>query len=947
VTTDRWRRIETLYHEMLPRPVHERTAALVAACAGDASLQAEVQSLLDQPESAAGFLAIPALNVAVHLGSPAQSLLTGRRLGVFELQGLLGVGGMGEVYRARDTRLGREVAVKILPRAFQDDPDRLVRFEREARVLASLNHPHIGAIYGLEEADGLKALVMELVEGDDLSHRIARGKIPVDEALRIARQIAEALEAAHEQGIIHRDLKPPNIRVRLDGTVKVLDFGLAKAMEPPASSPPLSQSPTITTPAMTKAGVILGTAAYMSPEQARGTPVDKRSDIWAFGCVLFEMLTGRAVFQGETISDTIAAILDREPEWGALPAQTPAEIRQLLRRCLDKDPTRRLRDIGDARIEIDDVRSGLKQGGRVAPPPPGSRGRLVWASALSVITLMAAAIGVWAVRSAPTAPEARLEINTPPTRDPSLAISPDGLKLVFAARSAGQAQLWLRSLDSSAARPLAGTEGALLPFWSPDSRSIGFFAGTRLKRMDIDGGLVKTLTSGAPAPSGGAWNSDGTIVFSPSPGRPIFRISAEGGEPSAATRFESPQQSHSSPAFLPDGRHFLFFVRGSPEARGVFIGQLDGLDTKRVFDADAPAVYAATRHLLFIREGKLLAQDFDPDRLELRGDPFAVAEHVTGTTTLSASAAGPIAYRTPSADSGQRQLVWIDRSGREIEKVVYSDTAAQGPSLSHDGRRVAVFRHANGNTDIWSYERVRRAWDRLTFDSGDDIYPLWSPDGNRIVFGSRRGEMNLYRKLLSAPPGSEELLLSTSQANFPMDWSADGHFLLYDSLDPKRGWNVWGLPLEGDRKPFEVVQTDFNERLAQFSPDGTWIAYQSDKTGRFEIYVQSFPGPGGDSRVSIDGGAQVRWNPNGQELFYLATDDRLMAVPIRVVSNGKVVEAGTPRGLFTTTVGSTALNTNRQQYAVSPDGQSFVMNSIVDEATTSPITVILNWKPKR
>ena len=466
--------------------------------------------------------------------------------------------------------------------------------------------------------------------------------------------------------------------------------------------------------------------------------------------------------------------------------------------------------------------------------------------------------------------------------------------------------------------------------------------------MDIDDGSVKTLVSVAPSPAGGAWNSDGTIVFSPSPGRPILRVSAEGGEPSAATRFESPQHgSHSSPQFLPDGRHFLFFVRGSPEARGVYVGQLDGLDAERLFDADAPAVYAASGHLLFIREGRLLAQDFDPDRLELRGDAFPTGEHVTARTTLSASAAGPIVYRTPSADSGQRQLVWVDRSGREIERVVYPDTAAQGPSLSRDGRRVAVFRRANGNTDIWSYERGRGAWDRITFDSGDDIYPLWSPDGHRIVFGSRRGEMNLYWTLLNASPGSgEELLLSTSQPKFPMDWSADGRFLAYDSLDPKRGFDIWALPLEGDRKPFEVVRTEFSERLAQFSPDGAWIAYQSDKTGRFEIYVQPIPGPGGDSRVSIDGGAQVRWNPNGKELFYIATDDRLMAVPVRVASDGKTVEPGTPIGLFATNVGSTAINTNRQQYAVSPDGQSFVMNSVLDEARTSPITVILNWKPK-
>jgi hypothetical protein len=416
------------------------------------------------------------------------------------------------------------------------------------------------------------------------------------------------------------------------------------------------------------------------------------------------------------------------------------------------------------------------------------------------------------------------------------------------------------------------------------------------------------------------------------------------------TRFESPPQSEQSfPQFLPDGRHFLFFVNGSPEAHGVHIGQLDGLETRRLFDADSPAVYAPTGHLLFIREGKLLAQDFDLARLEPKGDAFPIADHLARGAALSASAAGPIAYRAPTADGGKRQPVWVDRSGREIDTVVYPDAAAQGPALSRDGRHVAVFRIVNGNVDIWSYETGRHTWERITVDSSDDIYPLWSPDGTRMVFGSNRngGRMNLYRKVLGTPPGSEELLLSAPQRTFPMDWSSDGRFLLYDILDPKRGMDVWALPLEGDRKPFEVVQTEFNERLGQFSPDGTWIAYQSDKTGHFEIYVRPFPGPGDDSRVSIDGGAQVRWNPNGRELFYIAPDDRLMAVSIGFVSNGKTAELGAPLGLFATNVGSGAMNTNRQQYMVAQSGQSFVMNSVVGEAGTSPITVILNWKPKR
>jgi eukaryotic-like serine/threonine-protein kinase len=946
----RWQRIERLYHAALARPRAERAAFLEEACAGDEDVQREVEALLDAPATADGLFAVTALGAAVPMVTdPTASVLAGRRLGVYHLQERIGIGGMGEVYRARDTRLGRDVAIKILPHALTTDRERLTRLEREAHVLAALNHPYIAAIYGIEESDGIRALVLELVEGETLAARIGRGALPVNDALALGRQLAEALEAAHEKGIIHRDLKPSNLMITTAGAVKVLDFGLAKVALGDGAE---SHAPTLT-PDYTLEGMILGTAAYMSPEQARGQVVDKRTDIWAFGCVLYEMLSGRTAFSGGSISDTIAAILEREPDWSALPQHAPAGIRQLLRRCLDKDRKRRLHDIADARIEIDEIQSASPV--VVAPSAPRRHGRLTWILGLAAVTLTAAAIAAWVLRPASMAPEARLEINTPPTRDPSLAISPDGLKIVFVARSASGSQLWLRSLDSPAARPLAGTERATLPFWSPDNRAIGFFADGKLKRMDIDGGSAKTLVPVSPVPLGGAWNSDGTIVFSSNPGRPILRVSAAGSEPVAVTRFEPPQQrTQSSPQFLPDQRHFLFFVTGSMEARGIYVGQLDSLDTKRLFDADSPAVYAATGYLLFIRERKLLAQDFDPVRLETRGDPFPITEDMTGGTTLdqypqivmSASAAGPIVYRMLSADSGQRQLVWVDRSGSEIERIVYPDTQAQGPSLSRDGRRIAVFRHVNGNTDIWSYETGRRAWDRITFDSGDDIYPLWSADARSVVFASRRGPLNLYLKLLSAPPGSEDMLLSTSQGSWPMDWSADGRFLLYDSPDPKRGWDIWALPLDGERKPSEVIQTDFNERLGQFSPDGKWIAYQSDKTGRFEIYARPFQSPGSDSPVSTDGGTQVRWNPNGKELFYVARDDRLMAVPIRFDSSGQTMEAGVAVGLFATNVGSTAINTNRQQYMVTPDGQSFVMNSVPEQVSASPVTVILNWKPR-
>ena len=878
--------------------------------------------------------------------------MIGKQVGSYQIVSLLGSGGMGEVYLARDTKLGRNVAVKVLPSFVANDPDRLARFGREARLLAALNHPNIATIHGIEEADGVHGLVMELVEGPTLSDKVEETSqhrpnagLTLADALRIGGQIAEALDAAHERGVIHRDLKPANIKLTRDGNVKILDFGLAKSFSNEGAGHDRADLPTITT--SQSRNEIVGTPAYMSPEQVRGQSVDKRTDVWGFGCVLYELLTGRRAFPGKTSSDAMAAILEREPDWGALPAETPPRIRRLLRRCLEKDSKRRLRDIGDARLEMLDGAGDEP----VAPTPAAAQRtrRLIPAAAFGLLTAVAAALGVSMLRPAPVTPEARLEINTPSTRDPSLAISPDGLKIVFAARDAGQAQLWLRSLDSSSPRRLPGTERGTAPFWSPDGRSIGFFADNQLKRLDIDGGSIKTVMSTLPAPGGGTWAADGTILVSVSPGQPLFRIAAESGEPTAATRFGMlRERAHSQPRFLPDGRHFLFYVSGSAETTGVHLGQLDNLDSRRLLGADSAAVYIATGHLLFLRDERLLAQRFDQERLELVGEPFPIVEHVGGGIAMSAAAAGPVVYRTVSRDSGQRQLLWVNRSGTETQRVVYPDTQSLAPSLSRDGRKVAVFRLAMGNTDIWSYDIGRRAWDRLTVHPGDEIHPLWSPDGSRVIFGARRGEMDLYLKDLNTPAGSgEELLLATNGPKFPMDWSSDGRVLLYNSIDPKLGLDIWALPLDGERKPRAVVQTEFNEQHPQLSPDGKWMAYQSNRTGRFEVYIRPFPGPGSDGPVSTEGGAQARWNPDGKELFYIAADDRLMSVPMRFSANGDAVEAGTPQALFATNVGSTAPNTNRQQYAVSPDGQSFILNSQPDAAQTSPITVILNWKPER
>ncbi len=557
---------------------------------------------------------------------------------------------MGEVYRGRDTRLGRDVAIKILPVVFAADPERLARFEREARLLASLNHPHIAAIYGIEtgpEETGhqVRALVMELVEGVALSDRIARGPVPVTEALAIAQQIADALAAAHEQGIIHRDLKPANIRLRPDGTVKVLDFGLAKAL--PASSALAHPSSALPTAHLSESGIILGTAAYMSPEQARGQSVDKRSDVWAFGCVLFEMLAGRKAFAGETATDTLAAIIEREPPWTTLPASVPASVRRLLQRCFEKDPKRRLRDIGDARPELEDSQGG-QPGLPIVPVPSRRRERLAWLSGLALVTLIAAVTIVWALRSAPTLPETRFDIHTPQTRDLSMAIAPDGQTLAFVAASESGPRVWLHSLLSGSAQPLAGTEGGRSPFWSPDSRFVGFFAEDKLKRVDVAGGGVQVLAN-AQNGFGGAWNRDGTILFGMSPNAPIFRVSETGGVPAPVTPAGQPGQ-HIFPAFLPDGRHFLYYVEDIAEP-GIYVGQIDGGETRRLLAADSPAVYAPSGQLLFIRKDALYAQNFDPVRLELTGNPYPVAGGAL-SGSVSVSATGAVAYRPGGIRSG-------------------------------------------------------------------------------------------------------------------------------------------------------------------------------------------------------------------------------------------------------------------------------------------------------
>ena len=873
--------------------------------------------------------------------------MIGKTIGPYEVVAKVGEGGMGEVYRARDTNLDRDVAIKVLPELFALDADRVARFAREAKTLAALNHPNIAGIYGIEASGAARALVMELVDGEDLSAQIARGPIPLTDALPIARQIAEALEAAHEQGIIHRDLKPANIKVRADGTVKVLDFGLAKAMDSPgASSPDAMHSPTLTVRA-TQMGIILGTAAYMAPEQAKGKAVDRRADIWAFGVVLYEMLTGRHLFEAEDISETLAAVLTRDVNVTSWPATIPPRLRTLVRDCLIRDPRQRLRDIGDARLVLDRLITGAPDEG-IGPASAASatvghssRARVPWAVA-AIATLVAVAVIAWALRPIPAPPETRLDITTSATDDPaSFAISPDGRQLVFVgSASDGQSQqLWLRPLDQTTPQALAGTEGASYPFWSPDSRSVAFFAGGRLKRLDIGSGPPQTVAALGVA-RGGSWSAEGVILYGQT-GGPLVRVPAGGGAPADVTKLAPDQSSHRWPQFLPGGRQFLFYAQGV-----LYLGSLDSPDSKRIAAADTGAQFVAPDWLLFVRQGTLIAQHVDLARGELTGEPVSVAEQVAmdparAVGAFSASSHGSITYRTGRGFTSQ--FTWFDRSGKVAGTVGSPDpNGLVQPTLSPDGRRVAAVRTVQGNQDIWLLDAGRET--RLTFDAGRELYPVWSPDGSRIAFSKDlKGQLSLHQKS-SMGGGADELLLAASGNPLaPMAWSPDGRFLMYSDRRQVTGGDLWVLALDGKQQPSVFVNSKFEERQPQFSPDGRWVAYSSDESGRHEIYLRPFPASSGQFPVSTTGGMAPRWRKDGKELYYIAPDSRLMAVS--VAANGGPPQLGAPVALFQPRIlyGGTLPIGITWQYDVAQDGR-FLINVAASDAVTAPITVIQNWR---
>ena len=880
------------------------------------------------------------------------SLAPGSRLGPYDILATLGAGGMGEVYRARDPKLNRDVALKVLPDAFTRDADRLARFKREAQVLASLNHPNIAAIYGFEDSTGTDALVLALIEGPTLADRLAKGPLPVAEALAIAKQIAEALEAAHEQGVIHRDLKPANVKLRPDGTVKVLDFGLAKALEPMSSGiADVTASPTITSPAMTHLGVILGTAAYMSPEQAAGRPVDKRADIWSFGVVLWEMLTGRRLFAGETVSHTLADVLRAPIAFDALPTGTPPAVHRLLRRSLERDPKQRLHDIADARIEIDEALEapGDDRGALPAPVTVSLRHRVRLASAVMVGAIVAAGVMAWTMRGRPVDPvQSRFLITTPEM--PSLgylSISPDGRRLAFVARSSsGSPTLFVRALDSVEAQPLPGTENAIFPFWSPDSRHIGFAAQGKLKRIEVAGGPPQNICD-SPGFAGGTWNADGLILFGQVPGGSISRVPASGGEPTKVTALDAArkEQGHALPVFLPDGRHFLFRAVGTEDV--IEVASLDSSERKPVMKGPTTVAYVAPGYLLFHRSGTLLAQAFDATRFSLNGEPTRVADGLafnptTNVADFAASNTGILLYRTGSAGSAG-QLTWYDRTGKSLGPVGAAGSY-RGIALSPDGTRIAVHQHQDPTGgDIWVLEPARGTFTRLTFNPSHNMSPTWSRDGTQIIFASDRdgGVFNIYRKS-SDGTGPDELIVKSNVSKFPGDVAPDGQSLTFGQIT--NGVDVWVVPLSGDRTPHPFLNSEFIEGLARFSPDGRWMAYISNESGRYEVYVQGYPGHTGKWQVSTQGGNYPRWSRSGRELFYLTPDGVLMAVDVR--TDQRAFSASTPRALFSThaLVEDHSAGQLNYPYDVTADAMRFVINERVTPADKSaPLTIVLNW----
>jgi serine/threonine protein kinase/Tol biopolymer transport system component len=886
-------------------------------------------------------------------------LSPGVRLGPYEILDAIGAGGMGEVYRARDSRLARDVALKVLPEAFARDADRMLRFEREAKVLAALNHPNIASLYGLEESNGARALVMELVEGTTLAERIKRGSLPIEEALLVAKQIADGLEYAHERGIIHRDLKPSNVKRRPDGQVKILDFGLAKALEGEASDEVLQNSPTLSAGA-TRTGVLLGTAAYMSPEQVRCKRVDRRADIWAFGCVLYEMLTGLGAFTGETISDNLASVIRAQPEWSFLPAGVPPRIREVLRLCLQKDAKQRLQAVGDARITIEEVLAGAPDVVTLTAPAdahPKLRERMTWIAVVGLLTLVSTWFGVGYFSRTPKPPQPIVSQIGPPentkfiltglTAGPPV-LSPDGTFLAFAARSAdGKQFLWVRSLDGAVEEPLAETEGATFPFWSPNSRSLAFFANGKLDRIDATGGPVLTVCD-AVSGRGGSWGTDGTILFAGLSG-PIFRVPASGGTPQQVTKLDESlsQFSHRWAQFLPDGIHFLFFGQATASGNStIYIGSLDGGAPKVLLRNESNAIYAPPGYLLFVRQGTLVAQRFDANRLQLMGDAAPLAEHEAVDSSLrrgdfSVSENGILVYASGALSEGR--LLWFDRNGKQLGGTGAVD-AYGFPRISPDGRKLAVSKVSGpSSSTIWILDLDRGTSSRLTFSPGRNDLPAWSPDGKLIAFVSTQGgNRRIYQQAVNGTGAATSLVIGDADEILP-SWSSDGRYLIFQthSNQGNSQWEIWAQPLFGDHKAFPVAQKPQSlQGTPALSPDGKWLANDSDESGRIEVYVTPFLHGGGKWQVSTGGGSCPRWRADGRELFYMSLENKIMSAEISAQTSSVVI--GKVQQVFQANPVPFAPEC---MYDVSADGKKIVVVTLAVEQGSQPLTLIVNWPP--
>ena len=907
--------------------------------------------------------------------------MIGQTLSHFRITAKLGEGGMGEVYRAEDSKLGREVAIKVLPEAVANDPERLARFEREAKLLASLNHPNIAGIHQVEEADGQHFLVMELVEGEDLKERLARGPIPVDEALPIGLQVSQALEAAHQSGVVHRDLKPANVKVTPEGQVKVLDFGLAKALDPDTgergqdgivspelqSPQALSMSPTLTQQ-MTGAGVILGTVAYMAPEQARGKPVDARADVWAFGVLLWEILTGQTLFPGETVTDVIAAVVTKEPDLEALPDATPLEVRQLLERCLRKDPRRRLPDIGAARLELEDVLEGnstmrstseeglsqvveAQQRGR-------SRERLLWAAALVLTAGLATA--TWFLTGSDEPPPRRpIHFKTPAPEGWSLARpftwpvpSPDGGRIAFLVFSDRAGAVWMRSLGAPTPQPLVGGDGAtqLIPAWSPDGESILLGNEGELRKLRLADGLGQKITT-FPANLGytATWGASGTILLCPiNQGAVVYSVPDTGGDATPLTTLDTSRQEdgHLFPQFLEDGQRFLFLVSSerSSESNGLYLASLDNPDQRtKVADGWVRRVLAG-EHLLFVSESTLFAQLFHPQEAVLTGDPIAIASSVRSWSAdgnvgwFGASAGGTVSYVSATGSAGLLQLAWIDRSGEEVRPIGPPGSYGQ-IALSPNGRNVAIeIADAQGQFDLWVMEIARGVASRVTVDPADERDPVWSPDGRSLAYIRRTvdGALLLRKGLRASDPETE--IIRSIDENIPESWALDGETLMVVRRTTQDEQSVWALSTAEGGEARAVLNAGFRVDEPQLSPDGRWLAYVSPESNREEVYLEPFERPGDRVRVSLNGGGQPKWRGDSRELFFVTLEGQLMAVDVGG-ENGQL-EVGLPKELFELT---SVEGMGYDDYGVNGDGTSFLVKMPVEAEVEPQLEIIVNW----